>query len=229
MGESKGAVKVAILGNGNVAAFFKRVYPDAVIVNSHTLEGLPVDASLYILAVSDDAIAEVAEKMPIVAGMVIHTSGTVSIDVLGKHTVRGVAWPFQTLSRERTIDIDQVPLFVESTDIAKLRDLIPFPVHEATQSDRKSMHLAAVFANNFVNHLWSLAQNMLLSHGIEPDLLQPIMQETLRKAMKISPQKAQTGPAVREDATTMAEHLKQLSPRLQAIYTAVSDSIIANK
>lgn len=223
--------KVAVVGAGNAAWFFQHAVPGAVAVPPRTLVGLPDDADLYILAVSDDAIARVAQELPQLGGVVAHCSGTAPLDVLAAHKRRGVVWPMQTLTRGRPIKPEDVPLVVEGDSVETAQKLEAWarkwgcPVTVADGETRRRMHLASVVANNFTNHLWAVARQIMLQSGQSPQLLRPIMAETLRKALDMGPEAAQTGPARRRDGQTMSRHLEMLTPEWAEIYRAISEDI----
>lgn len=217
-----------VIGSGNVAYYFTRVL-GARQWSSRSLRDIPTDAPLYIIAVSDRAIEDVANAMPQVSSLVVHTSGTVGTECLAaRFNHCGVLYPLQTLTQGVDILPEEVPLLLEASDapsLTRLQELaqkLGSPSFPCNTSRRRQMHLSAVFANNFTNHLWTLAQSL----SPNPDLLQPLMRQTLNKAMEIGPEKAQTGPAARHDLQTIKHHLALLPEALRPLYQALTDSIL---
>ncbi|KAF0130945.1 MAG: hypothetical protein FD155_1214 [Bacteroidetes bacterium] len=193
------------------------------------------NADLYILAVSDDAIEEVASQMPFVKGILVHTSGMKDSVVLTKFFTRtGVFYPLQTFSFERQPEFNSIPVFVQSSDegdLTLLRDLaekLSSTVVTINDEQRQRLHLAAVFVNNFTNALYLMADQILVKDDLSIDYLKPLMIETAMKAMNVSPEQAQTGPARRNDQGTIAQHLELLTafPELQEIYKNFSAYIL---
>ncbi|MBR9915746.1 MAG: DUF2520 domain-containing protein [Algicola sp.] len=173
-------------------------------------------ADIYIIAVSDDAISELSQQLPFENRFVVHTSGSVSAYDLDKKNRRGVFYPLQTFSKAAHIDFSKVPICLET--LAK-KDYLPLKqlatsitnVTKRVNSDqRAALHLAAVFVNNFTNQLYRVAHEITESQGAEFDLLKPLILETAMKVQELSPYKAQTGPAKRNDKKTIKKHLKLL-------------------
>ena len=200
----------------NAVALQQRLYSATVA------EGLDFSdsaAGLFLICVGDDVIEDVARELVLPEGaLVAHTSGSRHIDVL-RFTAAddtGVLYPLQTFSRDRNIDFGQVPFLIEASsgkadgmlyEIA--RSLSP-QVYRADSAQRELIHLAAVIASNFSNHLITLAGKLLRKHDITPDLLYPLIAETVNKAMELGPEAAQTGPARRGDLGVVDRHLHLL-------------------
>lgn len=191
-------------------------------------------ADLYILSISDDAIPSVVSKMKPISGIITHTSGSTSIDVFhNKFSSYGVFYPFQTFSIGKEIDFKKVPVLLEGSGPNSLSVLesvalsISDKVQECNSEQRKVLHIAAVFASNFTNHLYTISQKLLEDNGLDFDLIRPLILETALKVQKIMPAEGQTGPAVRNDLSIINSHLKQLEskPELSAIYRLLSDQI----
>jgi predicted short-subunit dehydrogenase-like oxidoreductase (DUF2520 family) len=244
-------IKVVIFGTGNVAtqlseAFIKSGNIDLAQVYSrsnvnisffkknnieviNSLDALQ-KADLYILAISDDAISEFAGKIPIKEVLIAHTSGAVSIDAI-KSNRRGVFYPLQTISKQKNINFKKVPICIEANskdDLILLRDVaksISKKVYEIDSKQRESLHVAAVFVNNFVNHLYTIAEDICIEKDVPFDILKPLIVETAKKIKTISPVKAQTGPAIRNDVNTIKKHIKMLSKEQQNIYKLMTESI----
>lgn len=192
------------------------------------------DADLIILAISDNGLADVASKINPGQALVVHTSGSVSVDVLNALPNNGVFYPLQTFSKERLVNFPDIPIFVEAsseknTRLLKNLALQLTPKVEICDSiHRKTLHLAAVFACNFSNHMYAIAEWMLEKHDLKLEHLSPLILETAQKAIDKKPKNAQTGPAIRNDKNTIDEHLALLSdqPEFQKIYSFVSKSIL---
>lgn len=249
-------MNIVLLGSGNVAthlAIALRAVGENVIqvfspnlINAKALadkiDAEPVSnyaeinasADLYIISVKDDAIAGVAENIKQVAGLVVHTSGTTDIDVLSSVFKRtGVLYPLQTFSKHKTISFDHLPICIEAEGdgqlevIRKLATKLSDRVYELNGEKRKVLHLAAVFACNFPNHLYALSNQILKQNDLDFEIIRPLIAETADKVMINLPENVQTGPAVRADETTLNKHLSMLNdmPELQNIYQILSDSI----
>ena len=202
---------------------------------SHTtsLNDLP-SADIYLIAVKDDALPEVAKELKVANGIVAHTCGSVDMSVLKDSAASyGVLYPLQTFSRNRAIDVSQVPFCIEGNDAAAASQLeslaraLSSNVHFADSEQRRVLHLAAVFACNFVNHMYAIAGDVLEKKNIPFDVLLPLIRETAAKVKDHSPREAQTGPAVRGDGTIMQKHIDLLADdeTAQAIYKLISYSI----
>lgn len=200
------------------------------------LSALADDARLYVVALKDDAFVQLLPEM--VQGhetsLWVHTGGSLPMDVWQGHAERyGVFYPMQTFSKQREVDFGEVPFFIEGNtrqDADLLKEIalaLSGKVYEVTSEQRKYLHLAAVFANNFTNHMYALAAELLQKHGLPFDSLLPLIDETARKVHGLSPLAAQTGPAVRYDRHVIDKHLQLLadSPGMQMLYKAVSESI----
>ncbi|TFG72325.1 MAG: DUF2520 domain-containing protein, partial [Flavobacteriales bacterium] len=181
-----------------------------------------LDADVYIIAVSDGAIAEVSRSFENRNGLVVHTSGSIPGNALSGHNRRGVFYPLQTFSSERAIDFRNVPLCIEAKDPIDLKLLhlmassISDMVYEIDSEQRKYLHLAAVFANNFTNHMYVLADQICKENGLPFEMLRPLIMETAKKIEHHSPLLMQTGPAIRHDATVLKMHAELLGTGTRA-------------
>ena len=177
------------------------------------------NADLYLLAIPDGAITQTAEKMPLVKGIVAHTSGFTSINSLKRFNRYGVFYPLQTFSKKRPVHLHEVPFFIEAHNQAVLHVLTQMarllsPMVQSMDSrERKKLHLAAVFVSNFNNYLYLLAHDYLKEEGIDFKHLHALIRETAAKATDLNPEEAQTGPARRNDRKTLEAHLKLLENR----------------
>jgi predicted short-subunit dehydrogenase-like oxidoreductase (DUF2520 family) len=216
----------------NAAALAKRL-KNCIAVDHLDFSSSP--SSIFIVAVPDKAIGTVAKQLKLNKdAIVVHTSGTTAMEVLGSFKNRGVLYPLQTFSKNKKIDFSSVPLFIEASNdysktiIATLAQSV-FEKHCYLSSEKRSqLHLAAVFSCNFNNHMLHMAKNIADSNDIPFQLLAPLVQETIDKAFDIGPENAQTGPAIRLDHTTMDAHKAMLedNPELKEIYITLSHHII---
>ncbi len=195
---------------------------------------LPRKADFFLLAVPDDAIADVATQFPDCHGIWLHTAGSISIDVFRDlFPAYGVLYPLQSLSHDHPMRLGHIPFLVEgsSKEISKkvyaLAESISGMVEEADSASRRIVHLAAVFANNFSNHMVHIAQEILKEQNMPVSMLDPLLAETFQKIQSIGAREAQTGPAVRNDQITMKRHIDLLKshPEWEKMYTFISREI----
>ena len=191
-----------------------------------------VEADLYILAVSDDAIEDLSMQLPFEDRLVVHTSGSTNLYAVDKTQKRGVFYPLQTFSKAATLDFTNVPICIEALKKAdlpiskKLAKAIGSKSHKVNSDQRQALHLAAVFVNNFTNQLYRIAHEITEMNGAEFDILKPLIKETANKIETLSPYLAQTGPALRNDKKTIKRHLKQLgNEQHKAVYELLTNSI----
>ncbi len=237
-------MKIAIIGRGNVATHLAKALTgkvDVTMVNPRTLADLPTDADIILISVSDDAIRDVALKIEAISDsspIIAHTSGSVGLEVLdGCADYKGVFYPLQTFSKNVPLNYEEIPFFIEGsspavcTQLADLARLISDHVYEADSEKRRRLHIAAVFACNFSNHLVNIADGLLKEQNMDYRVLLPLLKETVRKLENVSPADAQTGPAVRGDRNVIDKHLAALSatPNLQHLYASLSESISNSK
>ncbi len=233
-------MKVAVVGTGNVGTQFARIF-GVKPISPRTLEGLPDDADLYIISVSDSAVGKVADKFPPVKGIVVHTTGSVPMEALNQVECKGygVMYPFQTISRQRQLPPDKIPLLLEASDSKTLDEIKNIAasagfsnIAVADSEKRRRVHLTGTFACNFTNAMMAISQQILSDCGIDKDIIRPLVEETIEKLKTIPAKDAQTGPAVRNDISTMNAHLellKELGMDEEAkIYHAVSNYIISS-
>jgi len=191
-----------------------------------------LEADVYLIAVSDSSIETVSGHLVGKTGLVAHTSGARGLEALRGITRPGVLYPLQTFSRERELDFGEIPLCLETgypQDLPLLRSLaesLSPKVFEVAEPARKQLHLAAVFVNNFTNHMVYLGQALCREQGLGDGLLHPLLQETFSKLETLSAYQAQTGPARRRDQITQEAHLSLLRDSLQReLYKIISKSI----
>ena len=192
-------------------------------------------ADIYLIAVSDAAVAEVASSLPIdAAAVVAHTAGSVPVDALARFPRRAVFYPFQTFTKGREVDFSEIPILVETAspdlrgEVEAFARCLSRTVLYADSALRGQVHLAGVFACNFANHLFELGGEVLRRAGVWADLLRPLIAETTAKALAAArPAAVQTGPAVRGDLPTQERHLRLLADDalLSDIYRLITQSI----
>ncbi|MFV5687957.1 Rossmann-like and DUF2520 domain-containing protein [Flavobacterium sp. ZT3R25] len=252
-------IKVIIIGSGNVAQHLIAAFQDSqnlgseielVQVFSRQTTNVSnildydkitddwnalVEADLYIIAVSDDAIADVSSQLPFKNRLVVHTSGSVSLNALDDNNRKGVFYPLQTFSKNKVVDFKTIPICLESenaTDfqlLDKVAKAISEKVFAINSEQRKALHVAAVFVNNFVNHLYEIGSEICQEHQVPFEILKPLIAETAEKIMVLSPEEAQTGPAKRNDTATIEAHEAFLSnENYLTIYKTLTQSIQHN-
>ena len=196
---------------------------------------------LYLMAVKDDAISTVAHRLRLLSHshrLFAHTSGAISSQILAEHFQNfGVFYPLQTFSKGRPVDFNQLPICIYASNqvllsaLDKLGRRISQQVQTVDDNQRSVLHVAAVFVNNFTNHLFGIGQEIVDSKNLSFDLLRPLVAETAAKIMENDPQPMQTGPAVRGDQETILSHLSFLQsfPEYQNLYRIISHSIEQTK
>ena len=248
-------IKITLIGSGNVAqhlikAFAKSELVEIAQVFSRKKETLASliefdkivddfqdlkEADLYIIAVTDNAISEVSAQLPFNNQLVVHTSGTASIDTLDAKNRKGVFYPLQTFSKNKEVDFSVIPICLEAENtfdfrvldtVAKSISKAVFPINS---EQRKALHVAAVFVNNFTNHLYQIGHEICEENKVPFEILKPLIQETADKINTLNPTEAQTGPAKRNDSTTIEAHLEYLTNENQKnIYKILTQSIQNN-
>ena len=248
-------MKVVCLGAGNVATHLvKGLYDksfDIVQIYSRTRESasalakevhaVPVtdlkdiiaDADLYIFALKDSVLEGVASQIPSNNGLWIHTAGSVAMDIFSNYTTYyGVLYPFQTFSKSRTVDWKAVPVFTEGSDtkshmtIKAIASQLSEKVFDLSSENRQYLHLTGVFACNFTNHMYALSEQFLKKAGLPFDVVLPLIDETAAKVHTLTPEEAQTGPAVRFDERIINHHLHLIEDEdLKQLYKLISEDI----
>lgn len=192
---------------------------------------------IFVIAITDDAIREVVQEMVLPNdAILVHTSGSQPLSILGyaatPHT--GVFYPLQTFTRGKKVDFGETPIFTESDDtetgkvLVAMAKAISKKVFRISSDDRKALHIAAVFASNFSNHMLSIAHDLLANHALSFDLLKPLISETITKSFALGPEQAQTGPARRGDLEILDKHMEFLrdDEAVAEIYKVVSQHIV---
>ncbi len=195
---------------------------------------LSEDADMIIIAVADKAIENVASGIGQFGGIVAHTAGSVSMDVLQNYCEKyGVLYPLQTISKGTEVALSKVPFFIEASSgevlesIQKIASSLSTKIYEADSHQRMLVHVAAVFASNYSNFLYSISNEVIQSSGLPKEVLYPLIMETARKATSGDPDEMQTGPARRHDTTTIQKHLETLAslPEYAELYRLLSNLI----
>lgn len=248
-------MKIVIIGSGNVATLLSLAIqktPYTIIQvysrseeNARTLayrlktewtiqiHEITSDADLYLFALTDSVLPEIFPQIPRNDGIWIHTAGSISMDIFKGYVERyGVLYPLQTLSKNREINLQTVPFFVEANSpdvekwITEFAGNLSTNVHTLDSDKRRFLHLAAVFACNFTNHMYTLAYQILEEQNISQEALLPLIDETAAKIHSFLPVNAQTGPAVRNDSDVLSRHIELLSNReMKEIYQMISKNI----
>jgi len=256
----KSITKIALAGSGNIAwhlanglklqgyqvtRIWSRDYSNALALsgscNSQAckeIADLAKDADMIIIAVADNAIEHIAGSIGKFDGIVVHTAGSVSIDVL-KDSFKnyGVFYPLQTFTKETPVNLGEVPFFLESSSddvmlaIQKVAlKLSARKVYKADSRQRMLLHVAAVFAGNYSNLMYTISNEVIKRSGLQQEVLHPLILETARKATSGDPMKMQTGPARRNDTITIEKHIETLAslPEYAELYRLLAN-LISNK
>lgn len=245
-------IKIVLLGAGNVGIHLCRSLQnkeDLQLIqwynrslNSLEKESVPfavtqnlndiIEADLYIISVSDSVIPAISKALEGKKGIIVHTAGSISMEVLGAHENHGIFYPLQTFSKQKEVDFNQIPLCLEANQqenlnlLKKVAQAIGGPVHLIDSAQRKALHVAAVFVNNFTNHLYTIGEELCNAHKVPFSVLQPLIAETADKIKHLPPSLAQTGPAARGDQKILEDHLQYLTKEShQKLYQLISASI----
>lgn len=244
-------ISVVVIGFGNVAyhlikAFnkaenidLKQVYNRNLNTIKHLKETTLItdslnslkNADVYIIAVSDDAISEISSKITNTNSFVVHTSGSVSMNSLKNSGKKGVFYPLQSFSKSKEVNFNEIPFCLESEDekdyvlLEKIANAIGKKIYRINSEQRKQLHVAAVFVNNFVNHMYKIGYDICNRYNVPFEVLHPLIEETSKKIKHLSPNEAQTGPAKRNDISTINNHLNLLNEQQQVLYKILTKSI----
>lgn len=197
------------------------------------LSALQPDADLYVFSLKDAALAEAIAGVKPNDGLWVHTAGSMPMNVFEGYARRyGVLYPLQTFNKEREVKFETIPFFLEANtaeDASYLKNIasaLSENVRFMSSEKRRHLHLAAVFACNFTNHIYALAYKLLEKEDIPADVLLPLIDETASKVHSMPPSMAQTGPAIRYDENVINKHMAMLDdPDMKAIYRLLSQSI----
>jgi len=238
-------IRVTLVGTGTVSQHLSELFSktdgvslvqvlssrgDALLkVLRHDKEA---QSDIYIITISDDAIASVSQQFINSKNFIVHTSGSVSMEALPKDIRRGVFYPLQTFSKGKEVDFKTIPICIEAEKkedlklLKKLGSSISESVYKISSEQRKSLHLAAVFVNNFTNHIYQIGNEICDENGVSFDILKPLIAETAEKIASLPPIEAQTGPAKRNDQNTIEKHMKQLKNKThKKVYQILTESI----
>lgn len=244
-------MQIVLIGSGNVAFHLAKAFTEAQIPisqifgrNTDELQKISeqfsiyfssetlADADLYIISVSDSSIAEVSSLIKNKNALVTHTSGSVSREALNGNYRKSVFYPLQTFSKSKNLDYSKIPFFIDAENendeeiLKNLASKISKNVMLANDEKRKYIHLTAVFACNFVNHLYARAKEISDSQGIPFDYFLPLIDETTQKIHELEPKLAQTGPAIRNDEKVLKLHESLLTDEEKLkIYKTLNESI----
>ena len=248
-------IKIIILGAGNVGTHLFRNLNSSkktkVVqwynrsldsINKHKKEVAVTnqikdlrEADVYLLALSDDVIPEMAKQLKDLKGIIAHTAGSVPMSILSESNNYGVFYPLQTFSKNRDTDFKNIPICLEASNessyqtLFKLASTLGNNINKINSEQRLGLHTAAVFVNNFTNHLYQLGNTICKEQNISFRLLQPLIKETAAKIESMTPKDAQTGPALRKDYITLQKHQDQLSnPNIKNLYLYLTESIQKN-
>lgn len=244
-------ITAILLGSGNVAIHFARAmqsadgivlkqryarsgkndaFFDAQIAKTDRVDKL-MEADIYIMAISDDAISSLSARLKAADRLVVHTSGSMPMHSLLCNSPRGVLYPVQTFSKQVNMTFSEVPLCLETEHIADMKILKQFAfslsskVYEITSEQREKLHLAAVFANNFSNYMFKIADDISSRYHFSFEILKPLILETSNKILGMSPYDAQTGPARRNDQKVIQKQTRLLESCNKEIYTLLTKAI----
>jgi predicted short-subunit dehydrogenase-like oxidoreductase (DUF2520 family) len=245
-------IRIGLIGNGNLAFHLHQAIERSAELELTQLIGRDpekfagfnssapladfnaslIAADVYLLAVSDSAIVEIAGLLPDTGALLLHCSGAVPLDALKPWKRRGVLYPLQTFSRNRAVNFTEVPLCIEAAApedyslLKSLADLLSLKVVKVDSDNRLNLHQAAVYINNFTNHLVHLGQDFCRKSELPTEMLQPLLRETFEKLEEMDAYSAQTGPARRRDTPTLQKHLNNLDEPLEKqLYQILTQSI----
>jgi len=249
-------LNIGIIGSGNVATHLATEFAEyghqilfiysknegnaqllARKTHSKTIKSLnisDIDIDVLIIAVNDDAIKDVAEQLKLSGKtIVVHTSGSIPLNILSNFENAGIFYPLQTFTKNRKVEFSEIPILIESNNeftkekLEELGRTISENIQFADSEKRKILHLAAVFANNFTNAMLSISEELLEQHHIDKTLLYPLAKETIAKALDLGAENAQTGPAQRGDLEVQKKHVELLidNEKYQVLYKLLSEII----
>ncbi|MFH2143005.1 MAG: Rossmann-like and DUF2520 domain-containing protein [Bacteroidota bacterium] len=205
--------------------------------SGNSLSLIDKNADLYIISVNDENLVDIINKIPAEKSIVVHTAGSMDIKILDRFMNYGVLYPLQTFSKGQNISFKNIPLCIEANNKETEEILLNFAnhlsdkVYKINTEQRMFLHLSAVFACNFSNHMYSIAEDILNKAGLDREFLIPLIEQTALKIKKNPANESQTGPAKRKDKNIIKKHLNLLSysPKLQEIYEVLSNSIQEHK
>jgi len=229
-------IKIILLGAGNVGHHLSRAFnksneidlvqwyarkKNSIISSSLDIEIIDdlakiKSADIYIISISDSYVGNLSKKLNLSNKLIVHTSGSLDFTVLDNKNRRGVFYPLQTFSKNKELEISKVPICIEaenSNDLILLEQVSKYincKSYKINYEERKTLHLAAIFSNNFVNHMFTIAKEILENKNLDFNILKPLINETVDKIHKLDPENVQTGPAIRNDSEIIITHIKAL-------------------
>ncbi|MFL2643902.1 MAG: Rossmann-like and DUF2520 domain-containing protein [Flavobacteriaceae bacterium] len=229
-------IKIILLGAGNVGHHLSKAFDKSTeidLVQWYSRDNSKVSyndidteiindlskiksADIYVISISDSYVGEISEKLNVSEKLVVHTSGSLDLSIIDKKNRRGVFYPLQTLSKNKEIELAKVPICIESEnnkDLVLLETISKYigcKTYKIDYNERKILHLAAIFSNNFVNHMFTIAKEILDDKNLDFNILKPLINETVDKIHKLDPENAQTGPAIRNNNEIILNHVKTL-------------------
>ncbi|MDP3353278.1 MAG: DUF2520 domain-containing protein [Flavobacteriaceae bacterium] len=244
-------VKICIIGGGNVAfhltqQFLKSKNIELIQLYNRSIESIITfknkvivtndinklaDADVYIIAVSDNVIQDISNLIPFKNKLVVHTSGSLPMESLSNKNRKGVFYPLQSFSKSKEVDFLEIPICIEAENekdlklLEQIASVLTQKIYKISSAQRQYLHVAAVFVNNFVNHLYYIGHHICAEHHMPFEILHPLIIETAQKIKDLDPLLAQTGPAKRNDTITIENHLKLLTTREKEIYQLLTSSI----
>jgi len=229
-------IKIILLGAGNVGHHLSKAFNKSTeidLVQWYSRDNSKVSyndidteiindlskiksADIYVISISDSYVGEISEKLNVSEKLVVHTSGSLDLSIIDKKNRRGVFYPLQTLSKNKEIELAKVPICIESEnnkDLVLLETISKYigcKTYKIDYNERNILHLAAIFSNNFVNHMFTIAKEILDDKNLDFNILKPLINETVDKIHKLDPENAQTGPAIRNNNEIILNHIKTL-------------------
>lgn len=251
-------MQVIILGSGNMAfailtsclntdveivGIFSKTKENSIALSNNfnvkayqSISEIPTNADLYLLCINDDSINEVANNLPIVDGLVVHCSGLKPISELNKQINQAVFWPIESINKNSFSDFKNTPICIEANSeenyriIEAFADRLSKNVNKISSAERQYLHLAATITNNFSNHLIALAKQELDFQHLDYTILKHLLTKAINNSFNFEPSKIQTGPAIRNDISTMQKHLSLLqNTHTKDLYELMSKSIFELK
>ena len=254
---TKQHLNIVLVGAGNVATHLGRAWHKAgvnilqVYSRNHTsasilankLNAIPItdttaidpSADAVIFSLRDNSYLEVLEKVDLHGTLLLHTSGSLDMGMLKSASDRiGVIYPLQTFNKHKILDLSDTPFLLEAereedmTVIEQLALHITGNIKHISSEQRATLHVSAVFSCNFVNYLYTIAEDLLQEKNLDMDLIRPLILETAQKVMTEAPSKVQTGPAKRNDTIIITKHLESLNnnPQYYELYKNLTEKII---
>lgn len=190
------------------------------------------NTGLLVFAIQDDALKSMTDKIAVGDILTVHTSGSVSVNVFKKYERYGVFYPLQTFTAGREIDVEKIPFCLEAKnkkdlDILKnVAGALGANHYEVNSEQRAKLHLAAVYANNFVNSILAEAKKLSEKANLPFEILQPLVEETVKKGFELGPKNAQTGPARRGDHEVLKKQIDALDLDQKELYKTLTNSIL---